>query len=180
MRGAITAIVLTAAVLVALSMLGVAAAEAPTGTPTVRTVSVEGVGVVPIGAEDSAAVATAVYREAMAKAVSDGEGKAAFLAGRVEGTLGQPDSVIEGGGYIECRGEANGYAEYEGEQPDFGTGRTSGVVAAPLAASSAPSSSHVSHRPKAKRKHKRPLAKGAATTPACNLTAQVDLVYALD
>jgi hypothetical protein len=183
MRGAITAIVVAAAVLVAISMLGVASAEAPTQTAPLRTISVEGVGTLAVGDEDSAAAATAVYREAMSKALADGQSKASFLAGKVEGTLGQPDSVIEEGGDIECISTSgSGYAEYKGEQPDFGTGTQTNLSTAPTFSASsvaAPSSgaSHVSHRPKRKKRH--PKAKAAAVEATCNLSAEVALVYGI-
>jgi hypothetical protein len=60
----------------AANMLGVAVAEAPTGTP-LRTISVQGTATLPIGQGDNAAAATAVYREGMAGAVTDGQSKAA-------------------------------------------------------------------------------------------------------
>jgi hypothetical protein len=158
-------------------MLGVAVAEAPTGTP-LRTVSVQGTATVPIGQGDSGAAATAVYREGMASAVADGQSKAAFLAGKLSATLGAVQSVGEGGGYINCTGgPEGGYAEYEGEQPDFGTApRSFGVAAPQAAASKGAPAPQVSHRPKVK--HRRPTAKKAAAV-SCNLTAQVSVIYAI-
>ena len=120
MKRAIAVMIAIAAGLFAANMLGVAVAEAPTGTP-LRTVSVQGTATVPIGQSASAAAATAVYREGMAGAVADGQSKAAFLAGKLSATLGAVQSVAEAGGYINCTGgPEGGYAEYEGEQPDFG------------------------------------------------------------
>jgi hypothetical protein len=160
-------------VLFAASMLGVAVAEAPTATP-LRTVAVQGVANLPIGQTDNAQAATAVYREAMAAAVTDAQTKASFLAGKVGATLGAVQSVVEDGGYISCRGgDESGYAEYEGEQPDFGSGPRSGIVplrAAARAVRSAPRSKRHKHRAPTARK---------ATTGSCTLSAQVSLAYAI-
>jgi hypothetical protein len=180
-KSAIAAITVVAAGLFAASMLGVAVAEAPTPTP-LRTVSVQGVATLPIGQFDDAATATAVYREGMAAAVTDGQSKAGFLAGKVGGTLATVQSVVEGGGYISCiGGDESSYAEYGGVEPDFGSAPQP-AVAAPLAASSAPakgSSAPAVRRLRPKRvTHKRPVAKKAAAV-TCTLTAQVSLIYAL-
>jgi hypothetical protein len=115
----------------------------------------------------------------MAKALADAQTKGVFLATNSGTTLGGALTVTEQGGYIECA-DPSGYAEYQGEQPDFGYGLQVNVTpdkedaAAPEAASSVGSSRQVSHRPKVKSKH--PVAKKAAVT-SCNLTAQVAVVY---
>ena len=59
-------------------------AEGRAGSSLARasSISVEGTATVPIGVHDSAAAATTAYREAQAKALSDGAAKAAFLARR--------------------------------------------------------------------------------------------------
>ena len=177
-QAVVIAVLAAAAALFAASALGTAAAEAPTGAAVARTISVDGVAVAPIPARANAAAANTVYREAMAKAVLDGQGKATFLAERTGATVGAVDSVIEQGGYIECSDGTDEYAAYEGEQPDFGTAPSPNVTATPLSAAAAPGrpSSTVSHRPKVK--HRRPTAK-KASLPSCNLTAEVALVYAI-
>lgn len=166
------------AALFAMSALGVAAAEAPTGATVARTISVEGVAVVPIGSHDNAAAANGVYREGMAKAVLDAQNKGAFLAEKTAATLGAVDSVIEDGGYIECADADTEYASYEGEQPDFGSAPSGVVQAAPTASepSTAVARSKVSHRPKVKHHH---ATARKASTLRCNLTAQVSVVYAI-
>ncbi len=178
---------LALAVVAAVSVLATASGEGPPGSNQTRAVSVEGTASVPIGPHDSAGVATGVYREAMAKALGDGQAKAAFLAEKSSVALGLAVSITEQGGYIECSGTTSEYAEYEGEQPDFGYAAqpTSTGVAAPLAAATAPSKetssaqAHVRHAPK--HKPKKHVAKAAATNSAasCNLTANVALVYAI-
>jgi hypothetical protein len=173
---ALTATLVGAAALFAMSALGVAAAEAPTGVAVARTISVEGVAVTPIGSHDSAAAANGVYREGMAKAVADAQSKAAFLAEKTAATLGAVDSVIEDGGYIECADADNEDASYEGEQPDFGSGPSGVVQGGPVASAPATALVKVSHRPKVKRHH---ATAKKASAPSCNLTAQVSVVYAI-
>ena len=173
-------------------MLGVAGAETtttpttstsatPTATvvsPPLRTVSVQGVAIEPIEQSASAAAATGVYRQAMASAVSDGQAKAQFLAGQAGATLGQVQSVAEGGGYIQCSGSEEGYL---GEQPDFGSGENYAVpgVAPREAAKAAPGVSKPVVKPprRPKRRKKGTAKKASATT--CKLSTQVSLVYAL-
>jgi hypothetical protein len=182
MKGVITAIVAVAAGLVAANMLGTASAEAPTTGPTgpsgaaLRTVSVQGVASAPLEQGANAATATGVYRQAMASAVTDGQGKAEFLASKVGATLGAVQSVAEGGGSIECKNSESGYVQYEGERPDFGHAESGGALVPPAAAPA------VKERAKPKRRsHKKTRAKSAvATGVTCALSTQVALVYAID
>jgi hypothetical protein len=181
-KRALAAVLAVVAALFAANMLGVAVAEAPTVTP-LRTISVEGVATVPIGQLDKLAEATAVYREGQAAAVADAQGKAAFLAGKIGGSAATVQSVVEDGGYINCTvsGETE-YAEYEGEEPDFGYGRQTNVGAVVPTSAATPSkesSSGAVVRPKLKhRKRKHPTAKKAAAG-SCKLQAQVSLIYAI-
>jgi len=172
MRSAIAATLAVTGGLVVANMLGVAAAEAPTATPA-RTVSVQGVASVPIPQGADVAVADSTYREGMAAAITDGNGKAEVLASKAGATLGSVQSIVEDGGEIGCSGEAeSGYVGYDGEQPDFGWGATGSagrVVAAP---ERAPLARHLV------KKSKRPSAKKASAV-SCKLSAQVLLVYAI-
>jgi hypothetical protein len=177
MRFALGAAGGAALALVGASMLGTAAAEAPTATPT-RTVSVQGVAMAPVAQGASAATADSAYRQALAAAVTDGQGKAEFLAGKVSATLGSAQSVIEDGGYVSCANSADSeYVEYTGEQPDFGSSTAQSVlplragVAAPTAAATAPKPA-LRHR----RRHKRAK---AAAVGGCTVSAQVSIVYAI-
>ena len=181
MKRTFAALVAVVGAFFAANMLSVAVAEAPTATP-LRTISVEGVATLPIGQFADGPTATAVYREGMAAAVTDAQGKASFLAGKVGGTAASVQSVVEGGGSIGCiGGDESSYVEYNGVEPDFGTAPQTNV-AVPLAASSAPakgSSTPAVRRVKPKRAaHKRPVAKKAAAV-SCTLTAQVSVVYVL-
>ncbi len=179
--GAVAAVALLAA-----GLLGVAAGEGPAGSSSARNVDVEGVGVVPIPAKATAAQATAVYREGMAKALADGQSKAQFIAEHEGVALGVPVTTIEDGGNIECSGYVAGegfsrYVAYEGEQPDFGVARitssgSSGAPAPALSGAAVKSAPSVSHRPKGKH-GKHPAKKASATS--CELTAELTLGYAL-
>jgi hypothetical protein len=191
---AATAVVTASLILV--GVLGVAGAEttttpttttSTTATPTtttvtsppLRTVSVQGVAIEPIEQSASAATATGIYRQAMASAVSDGQAKAQFLASQAGTTLGQVQSVAEGGGYIQCAGSEEGYL---GGQPDFGSaGNYATPEVAPRAvAKAAPGVSKPVVKPprKPKRKKKKGAAKKASAA-TCTLSTQVSLVYAL-
>ena len=178
MRIVMAATVIAAASLVLAGVMGVAGAEtstttSTTATPPPRTVSVEGVATEPIEQSANAAAATAVYRQGMADAVSDAQTKAQFLTSKVSATLGQVQSLAEGGGYIECVGSN----EYLGEQPDFGTGE-SFSVAPRAAAKSAPRVVKPAARPGKPKKRKKSSARKADVV-TCTLSTQVSLVYAL-
>jgi hypothetical protein len=182
-KRAVAAIVAVVMAFFAANMLAVAVAEAPTVT-SLRTISVQGVATLPIGQFDDGTAATAVYREAMSAAVTDGQGKAAFLASKIGGTLATVQSVVEGGGYINCIGGGeSSYAEYGGVEPDFGSGTGPATVVAPASAATPTkdaSSGGALRRVKPKRpKHKHPTAKKAAASVTCSLTAQVSLNYAM-
>jgi hypothetical protein len=173
---AIAATLAVVAGLVLANMLGVAAAEAPTTATPTPTVSVEGVATVPIAQDASLAAATAAYREGMAAAVADGHTKAEFLSGKAGTTLGSVQSIVEGGGYIGCRGygeEESGYAQYQGEQPDFGSAESVSPVRAAAAKPATPV------RPKIKKKKKKGPSAGKAAATTCTLSTQVSLVYAI-
>jgi hypothetical protein len=172
MRIVVVAVAIAVVGLLAAGALGIAGgAETPAPTPTApqRTVSVEGVAGVPVASEASAEAANAAYRQAMAAAIADGQGKAQFLAEKSGGTLGAVQSVSEGGGYIQCPGEL----EYQGAQPDFGQGApvisAGRAVAAPRA---------VVHARRVSRHRKRRRAR-KAIAQTCALSTQVALVYAL-
>jgi hypothetical protein len=178
MRIVIAVLAVVACGLVADGLLGVATAETPT-TPTAaviappRTVSVQGVATAPLASEAPGATATAVYRQAMAAAVADGQSKAQFLAEKAGATLGPVQTLAEGGGSIECPGDV----EYTGGQPDFGFATGVGVIRA----ESVP---RVSHRPVAGKpvaKHRPSKRKSAkqSTAATCTLSTQVALAYQL-
>lgn len=185
MKGVIASIVVVAAGLVVANMLGIAAAEAPTGAtgpsgaPALRTVSVQGVATAPLEQSASATTATGVYRQAMASAVSDGQSKAEFLASKVGATLGTVQSVSEGGGSIECKDSESDYVRYEGEQPDFGRTESRAVFAGAAAPAASPTPSSTAKKPKRKKRKKTSAKSAAATGATCTLSTQVGLVYSI-
>lgn len=145
----------------------------PQTTAPLRTVSVQGVATAPVISTASAEAATAAYRQGMAAAIADGQAKAQYLAEKSGATLGQVQSIGEGGGYIQCPEGV----EYEGAQPDFGSGGPvfeAGAVA-PAARSGAPTVHKVA---KTQHHHKRHSAKKSAAA-SCTLSTQVALVYQL-
>jgi hypothetical protein len=177
MKSAIAATMAVAAGLLIANMLGVASAEAPSTSP-IRTVSVAGVATAHIAQGANKTEATAIYREGMASAIADGLSKAEFLAGKAGATLGSVQSIAEGGGSIDCTGvgaESDEYAQYEGEQPDFGSS-SEGIVAVPAEAAATP----LIRKPAAKRRKKKHVAAKAASAANCTLSTQVSLVYVLD
>ncbi len=173
---------MAAAGLLAGGVLVLAAEAETTGSSTpstsapLRTVSVEGVANAPVASSASSETAIAAYRQAMAAAITDGQAKAQFLAEKTGATLGQVQSIGEGGGYIECPTGV----EYEGAQPDFGSDRgpVFAGTAAPVARAVASPTNHTVKvkRPAAKPKHKRHAAKKSAAQ-SCTLSTQVALVY---
>lgn len=151
--------------------------SAPNANPPVRTVSVEGVATAPVASTADAEAANAAYRQAMAAAIADGHAKAEYLAEKTGNTIGQAQSVAEGGGYVECPASV----EYEGVRPDFGSARGA-LVAAPVAATRGavkPTARKVKRpAPKRRRAHKsdlEPLRK--ADVESCTVSTQVSLVY---
>ncbi len=182
MRIAFVVAGLAATVLVAGGVIVMTAGAETTPTPPasapVRTVSVQGLANEPIDSAASAEAATAVYRQAMAAAITDGQAKAQFLAEKAGATLGPVHSIGEGGGDIQCpEGE-----EYQGAQPDFGFagGEVVGIASPPEAAGRATPTIHKAPvtRPPAKH-HRRHSAKKSAAEPPCTLSTQIALVYEL-
>ena len=179
MRIAIAAVSVASVALIAAGTLGVAGAETTTTPATAaapRIVSVQGVASAPVEPTASAATATGVYRQAMGAAILDGQSKAQFLAEKTGATLGPVQSVAEGGGYIQCPGEE----EYQGAQPDFGSG-AAGEFSAAAAPSVAVAKGHLApsvHRAPAKHRKHRGTAKKSAVEP-CTLSTQVALSYQL-
>lgn len=176
MKLALTAALSATAALLVANLIGVAVAEAPT-TTSLRTVSVEGVGTQSIAQNADAASATAIYRQAMAAAVGDGQAKAEFLTGKAGATLGAVQTIAEDGGEIECTGGESEYVQYEGEQPDFGYApRPNQVVAGASTPALTRPARPAQPTVKRRRKHRRPVAR-KATAPGCKLSARVSLVY---
>jgi hypothetical protein len=180
LKSVIAGTVMAVAVLVAASMLGVAAAEAPTASAPPQTVSVEGVASVPIAQEAEQAAADAAYHQALAAAEADGHEKAELLASKAGSTVGAVQQIAERGGSIEC-GKPSAEAsnlQYEGAQPDFGYVESSGTVQAPTFAAAPKTAVKVAKHAVKKHKKKKKRAK-AASGFTCTLSAQVSLVYLL-
>lgn len=178
MRIVIVACALGLGALAGASLLGVAEGETSTAggpsTAPARAVSVQGVASVPIAQNADLPAANAVYRQAMAGAVSDGQSKAQFLASQTAAILGAVQSVAEDGGYIGCV-----QGEYEGQQPDFGSGSVA-TPAVGFARALAPRpSTPALAKGKARRKHHRHATAKKALGSGCTLSTEVNLVYQL-
>jgi hypothetical protein len=180
MRVLIAAAAVVAVALTAVGVLGVAGADTTTTATTPastvpRTVSVQGVAGVPIGAEADGPTADATYRQALAAAVADGQGKAQLLAEKTAATLGAVQSVAEVGGYIECSGEL----EYAGAQPDFASAQGGPVFAAGRAAPAVSGAVTPRARKPAVKRHRRRRRAKAASAATCTLSTEVSLSYQL-
>jgi hypothetical protein len=144
---------------------------------------VQGVATEPIEQSASSATATAVYRQGMSDAITDGQAKAQFLASKAGVAVGAVQSIVEDGGYISCTSsEESSNDEYQGAQPDFGSpGVTTStpVLNTPRAATRVTPGVRKPAAKHTKKKPKKPSAKLASATTTCTLSAQVSLVYAL-
>ncbi len=137
--------------------------------------SVQGVANAPVASTASSEAAIAAYRQAMAAAITDGQAKAQFLAEKAGATLGQVQSIAEGGGYIECPGGV----EYEGAQPDFGSARGEVFAAHSRARGERPPRRRQSTKPTAQAKHHKRRSARKSAAESCTLSTQVALVYQL-
>jgi hypothetical protein len=146
----------------------------PSTSAPLRTVSVEGVANAPVTSAASSEAAIAAYRQAMAAAIADGQAKAQFLAEKTSATLGQVQSIAEGGGYIQCPEGV----EYEGAQPDFGSARGE-VFAATSAPAARGTATPTIHKASAKGKHHKRHSARKSAAAGCTLSTQVTLVYQL-
>lgn len=171
-------------VVAVLGAVGGALAVAPTAFAegALPGVSVVGVGETAVAQTASQAEANAAYRAAMAVAIADGAEKAAFLAGRVGGTLGRATAVGEAGAGISCTSGPNSYAEYLGKQPDTAGSVGGGFAVAPAAGVNggppSPTPAHGAPKRRKAKGHRHTHARRAQAV-SCTLRAQVSLTYAL-
>jgi hypothetical protein len=183
MRVPIAAILAATAGLTGASMLASASGEAPSTATPPRLVSVEGVASEPISQQASTATADAVYHQGLSDAVADGLAKAQLLAGKAGATVGVVQSIAEGSGYIRCESSRSEGVEYEGGEPDFGSGGLAYPVAAGVAAPSvsvAPGAPSVGpKKPVAKKRKAKPRPARTASAGTCTLYTQVALSYQL-
>jgi len=173
------------AVLPVFAVLATAPQAAAESVRTLHTVSVSGIGRVPIPLTANVVEANTVYHQALAQAVGDGALKAGILTGQAHAKLGPLEAVSEGPASTLCKNTAGERGSYKGAEPD--NGRVEGpVVALALAQASAPAASHkkkpaTSHKKKLRR-HRRILARKAELSPppTCELTAEITLIYGIE
>jgi len=176
----------------ALSLLVVvpAAGAEVTQSQSIDTISVVGIGRVPISPTANAVEADDTYHQAMVQAVGDGLFKARMLATAGGGRVGALEAISENGRRsIECKngaGESSG--SYKGAEPDSGTALAPTIAVEP-AAPPKPVVVRVTkkHKPKAKthgrvrRRRHGPLARKAENGPfTCEISSELSLVYALE
>lgn len=152
---------------------------------TLHTVSVTGIGRVPIALAANAVEADAVYHQALAQAVGDGAFKAGVLAAQAHARLGRVEAISEGRESVSCKNAAGEYGSYKGAEPDNGnvegpvvalTLPTPPAISAPPAKAKKPARKH-----KKTRRHRRIAAHKAELSPppTCELTSQLTLIYGL-
>ena len=161
---------------------------------TIETISVVGIGRVPISPTANPVEANTQYHLALVQAIGDGLAKAQMLAGAAHASVGRIEAISEGSESrrpIECKnaaGESSG--PYKGAEPDVGLALPPTIAVQP-AASPKPVVVTVTKKHKAKRKaHRRiqrrrhgPVARKAQTEGGpvtCEVSSEVSLVYALE
>ncbi len=186
---------LTAAVAVSLLVAAPAAGAEVTQSQSIDTVSVVGIGRVPISPTANPVEADTAYHAAMVQAVGDGLLKAQMVAGAAGAKVGPIEAISEAGRQeIECKNAAgeSGRGDYKGSEPDSGTAGPPTIAVEPTAAPRAVVVA-VSQKPKTgkkkgkshrriKRKHHAPIAREAAEggPVSCEISSELTLIYALE
>ena len=156
---------------------------------TVETVSVVGIGRVPIAPSATIAEADNVYHAALVQAAADGLLKARLLAEASGARVGGIEAISERGNKnVECKTAAGESASYKGAPPDSGSAEAPIVAVKPSApprpAAAPKPAHHVKKRKTRKgirRKPHRVIARTAENTAAsCELSTEVSLIYGLD
>ena len=152
---------------------------------TVNTITVGGVGRVPLPPTANAVEADTAYHQALGQAVSDGLEQAGLLAAPTKQALGPVDAISDNGGQVSCKNTAGEAARYTGAEPDIGPTGSLVVAVAPTAV--APIAVPLSRASKPKRKarkgrRRRLTARAAEASSAatCQVTSEVTLIVALD
>jgi Protein of unknown function (DUF541) len=185
---------LTAALAVSLLVAAPAAYAEVTQTESIDTVSVVGIGRVPISPTANPVEADTTYHAAMVQAVGDGLLKAQMIAGAAGAKVGPVEAISEGGrDFIECKNAAGetGRGGYKGAEPDSGTAIPPTIAVEPAAPPRAIVVG-VSVKPKTGKKkgkaHRRlqrkrhgPLAREAAEgVVSCEIGSELSIIYDLE
>ncbi len=145
---------------------------------TVHTLSVVGVGRVPISQTANAVEANNNYHQALTQAVGDGALKASLVASQAHARLGSIEAISEASSSVTCKSEER-EAGYKGAEPDSGSVEGPLVAVALAAPAPAPQKPKKPATHKKTRRHRRLLAHKAEVAPTCEVTAQLTLIYAL-
>ncbi len=146
---------------------------------TLHTMSVVGVGRVPISQTANAVEADNAYHQALTQAVGDGALKATIVASQAHARLGSLEAVSEAGSSVSCKAGEHEFPAYKGAEPDSGSAEGPLVAVALPAPAPAPQKAKKPATHKKTRRHRRLLAHKAEATPTCEVTAQLTLIYAL-
>jgi hypothetical protein len=153
-------------------------------TQTVYTVSVVGVGHLPMPVTATAAEADSVYHQTLIQAVADGLLKARLLAAATSANVVAIEAISEDGNHLECKGAAGETAPYKGAEPDSGSAVLPLVAVEPTLPPTSAKPAHHKARKSPKhtaRKTRRVIARKAENAAtSCELTSEVALIYSLD
>lgn len=157
---------------------------------TVNTVTVGGIGRVPIPPSANPVEADAAYHQALSQAVADGMEQAGLLVAPTRAKLGPVDAISDNGGHVTCKNAANEFAPYEGAEPDIGPRGELVVAIAPTAVARtvvplAPPKrkTRKGERRKAiEGKRRKAIARKAeaSTATSCQVTSEVTVIVALE
>lgn len=146
---------------------------------TLHTMTVVGVGRVPISQTANAVEADNAYHQALTQAVGDGALKATMVASQAHARLGSLEAVSEAGSTVSCKAGEHEFPSYKGAEPDSGTAEGPLVAVALAAPAPAPQNAKKPATHRKTRRHRRLLAHKAEVTPTCEVAAQLTLIYAL-
>lgn len=152
---------------------------------TVDTVSVVGIGRVPVPVSATAPEADAAYHSSLTQAVGDGLLKARLLAEATGAKVGPIEAISEHGfRNVECKDAAGESASYKGVFPDAGSAEAPTLAVKPTvppqpAKKPAPTKKRKT-RKGTERKRRTFLARAAENTAtSCELSTEVSLIYNL-
>ncbi|HTQ69445.1 MAG TPA: hypothetical protein VMI13_12205 [Solirubrobacteraceae bacterium] len=191
MKGFLTAS-FAASFAVALLVAAPTASAEVTQVQSIDTISVVGIGRVPISQTANPVEANTQYHLALVQAIGDGLAKAQMLAGAAHAGVGPIEAISEGGRKsIECKNAAGeNTGSYKGAEPDSGVALPPTIAvqpaAPPRAVVVAVGRKHKTGKGKRKthgrigRRRHRVVARKAENGPVtCEITSELSLVYSL-
>ncbi len=153
---------------------------------TVNTVTVGGVGRVPLAPMANAVEADTAYHQALGQAASDAIEQAGLLVAPTKQALGPVDAISDNGGEVTCKNTAGESARYTGAEADIGPTGSLVVAVAPTAVARAivpltPAKAPAKRKTRKGRRHRVIARKAEASTAAnCQVTSEVTVIVALE